>query len=76
MFVHFYILVPILAFLAGVLNGVGGSGGVVLMVSLIMMGFPPVSATGINKATALFGASGALINFLKRVMYFQKYRIH
>ncbi len=54
------------AFSAGLLNGLGGSGGVVLMSALLMLGLPPVSAAGVNKVTALLGSGGAVWNFLRR----------
>lgn len=62
---NFIIVIPCLAFCAGILNGLGGSGGVVFMSSLMMLGIAPVSATSINKACAIFGSIGAVYNFCK-----------
>lgn len=60
----FTAIVLVAAFSAGLLNGLGGSGGVVLMSTLLMLGLPPVSAAGINKITALLGSGGAIYTFL------------
>jgi len=65
MLMTLHLAVPIIAFMAGILNGLGGSGGVVFMSVLMMLGFSPVSATAVNKATAIFGSLGGLINFFK-----------
>lgn len=60
-----YIIVPCLALCAGFLNGLGGSGGVVFMASLMMLGISPISATSLNKSCAIVGSLGAVYNFGK-----------
>jgi len=58
-------IIALISFVAGILNGVGASGGVVLMSALLSLGFSPVAATGINKFAGLAGSLGALANFLR-----------
>lgn len=53
------------ALVSGFLNGIGGSGGPVLLTALLFSGLSPVAAISTNKLTALIGSMGAIRNFSK-----------
>ncbi len=59
------IVLPCIALAAGFLNGIGASGGVLMMSALILSGLSPLEASALNKICALFGAIGALSTLLK-----------
>lgn len=51
--------------IAGILNGVGSSGGMLLLSVMLLNGFHPVVATATNKIIALVGSIGAIKNYFK-----------
>lgn len=57
------VILPLLALIAGFLNGIGASGGVLMMSGLIISGLSPIEASALNKICALFGSIGALKTF-------------
>ncbi|TXI91794.1 MAG: sulfite exporter TauE/SafE family protein [Neisseriales bacterium] len=59
------VILPLLALIAGFLNGIGASGGVLMMSGLIISGLSPIEASALNKICALFGSIGALKTFFK-----------
>jgi uncharacterized protein len=59
------LLLSLMSFLAGFIDSIAGGGGLILIPSLLLAGFPPQTALGTNKFAALFGTSTALANFMK-----------
>ncbi|MFA6458296.1 MAG: sulfite exporter TauE/SafE family protein [Patescibacteria group bacterium] len=55
----------LIAFLAGMLNGVGSSGGALMLLALISSGFTPMVAVFVNKTTCLFGGAVSVIKLRK-----------
>lgn len=53
------------ALIAGILNGVGSSGGMLFLAVMLMNGFHPVVATATNKIIALIGSAGAIKNYIQ-----------
>ncbi|TBR41970.1 sulfite exporter TauE/SafE family protein [Marinomonas agarivorans] len=51
------------AFIAGILNGIGSSGGMLFLSIMLLNGFHPVVATATNKVIALIGSLGAIKNY-------------
>lgn len=51
--------------IAGILNGVGSSGGMLLLSVMLINGFHPVVATATNKIIALIGSVGAIKNYIR-----------
>lgn len=51
------------AFLSGVLNGIGSSGGMLFFSVMLLNGYHPVIATSTNKVITLFGSLGTIKNY-------------
>jgi len=54
------------AFLAGLVDAIGGGGGLISLPALLAAGLPPAVAIGTNKGQAIFGATSSFISFWRR----------
>ncbi len=54
------------AFLAGLVDAIGGGGGLISLPALLAAGLPPAIAIGTNKGQAIFGATSSFISFWRR----------
>jgi uncharacterized membrane protein YfcA len=54
------------AFLAGLVDAIGGGGGLISLPVLLAAGLPPASAIGTNKGQAIFGAVSSFVSFWRR----------
>jgi uncharacterized membrane protein YfcA len=54
------------AFVAGLVDAIGGGGGLITVPALLTAGLPPHVALGTNKGQAIFGSGAALLTFLRR----------
>ncbi len=54
------------ALLAGFVDSIAGGGGLITVPALLLAGFPPVAALGINKLQGLFGAGSAALTYASR----------
>ena len=54
------------AFLAGLVDAIGGGGGLISLPALLAAGLPPASAIGTNKGQAIFGAVSSFASFWRR----------
>jgi uncharacterized membrane protein YfcA len=54
------------AFLAGLVDAIGGGGGLISLPALLAAGLPPASAIGTNKGQAIFGAVSSFVSFWRR----------
>lgn len=52
-------LLLVAAFLAGLIDAIAGGGGLITVPALLLAGFAPVEALGINKLQGLFGTASA-----------------
>lgn len=57
------ILLSAVAFIAGVIDSIAGGGGLLIVPSLLLAGFPPHITIATNKFAATFGTGVALLNF-------------
>lgn len=53
------------AFFAGFVDSIAGGGGLITIPALLLAGFPPVEALGINKLQGLFGSGSATIAYAR-----------
>jgi uncharacterized protein len=53
------------AFIAGVIDAIGGGGGLITVPVLLASGLPPHLALGTNKGQSVFGSSTALVRFAR-----------
>lgn len=60
----FVFLLP-MAFLGGVIDAIGGGGGLLTLPALLAAGLPPHLALGTNKGQAVFGSSSALLRYAR-----------
>jgi uncharacterized membrane protein YfcA len=66
--VHSYALIAGLtaaAFLAGLLDAIGGGGGLITLPALLAAGLPPHQALATNKGQSVFGSSTALVRYAR-----------
>jgi len=54
------------AFLAGLVDAIGGGGGLISLPALLAAGLPPASAIATNKGQAIFGAVSSFVSFWRR----------
>src|SRR4051812_32237950 len=54
------------AFIAGLVDAIGGGGGLVSAPALLAAGLPPAIALGTNKGQAIFGALASFASFWRR----------
>lgn len=54
------------AFLAGLVDAIGGGGGLISLPALLAAGLPPASAIATNKGQAIFGAVSSFASFWRR----------
>jgi len=54
------------AFLAGLVDAIGGGGGLISLPALLAVGLPPASAIATNKGQAIFGAVSSFVSFWRR----------
>jgi len=54
------------AILAGLVDAIGGGGGLISLPALLAAGLPPASAIGTNKGQAIFGAVSSFAAFWRR----------
>jgi uncharacterized membrane protein YfcA len=54
------------AFLAGLVDAIGGGGGLISLPALLAAGLPPASAIATNKGQAIFGAVSSFTSFWRR----------
>ncbi len=54
------------AFLAGLVDAIGGGGGLISLPALLAAGLPPATAIGTNKGQAIFGAIASFTSFWRR----------
>jgi uncharacterized membrane protein YfcA len=60
------LLLAVAAFLAGLVDAIGGGGGLISLPALLAAGLPPAIAIGTNKGQAIFGAVSAFTSFWRR----------
>ena len=65
------IILSAVSFLAGFIDSIAGGGGLLLVPSIMLAGFPPQVALGTNKFASSVGTGTALINFIlkKKVVW-------
>lgn len=61
-----YSLLIALAFVAGFISSIAGSGGLLVLPALLAAGVPPLQALATNKFQSVFGTLSSTINFLRR----------
>ena len=54
------------AFIAGLISAVAGSGGLIVLPVLLTAGLPPLNALATNKFQSVFGTLSSAINFFRR----------
>ena len=54
------------AFLAGLVDAIGGGGGLISLPALLAVGLSPANAIGTNKGQAIFGAVSSFASFWRR----------
>jgi uncharacterized membrane protein YfcA len=54
------------AFAAGFVDSIAGGGGLISVPALLIAGFPPVTALGVNKLQGLFGSASATIVYASK----------
>jgi uncharacterized membrane protein YfcA len=54
------------AFVAGLVDAIGGGGGLICLPALLAAGLPPTLALGTNKGQAVFGAASSALAFWRR----------
>jgi uncharacterized membrane protein YfcA len=57
------VLLSLAAFAAGLVDAIGGGGGLITLPALLAAGFPPHFALGTNKGQAVFGTATSLATF-------------
>lgn len=60
---HFYLILPLVSFVAGVVDAIAGGGGLLTLPALLATGIPSHLSLGTNKAQAIWGAIGATWKF-------------
>src|SRR4051812_17073694 len=53
------------AFVAGVIDAIGGGGGLITVPALLAAGLPPHLALGTNKGQSVFGSGASLLRFAR-----------
>ena len=61
-----YSLLIGLAFIAGFISSIAGSGGLLVLPALLAVGVPPLQALATNKFQSVFGTLSSTINFFRR----------
>ncbi|CAM3560366.1 hypothetical protein VA7868_01018 [Vibrio aerogenes CECT 7868] len=63
------LMLALVAFIAGFIDGVAGGGGLLTVPALLSLGLPPHIALGTNKVAATFATSTAAITYYKKQMF-------
>ncbi|SHO58829.1 sulfite exporter TauE/SafE family protein [Vibrio quintilis] len=63
------LMLALVAFVAGFIDGVAGGGGLLTVPALLSLGLPPHIALGTNKVAATFATSTAAITYYKKKMF-------
>jgi len=61
-----YSLLIAMAFVAGFISSIAGSGGLLVLPALLAAGVPPLQALATNKFQSVFGTLSSTINFFRR----------
>ena len=72
---NLFLLLSLIAFIAGFVDGVAGGGGLILIPSLLMAGIPPHMALGTNKLAATLGIFNAALTYLRYKIFEPRYWI-
>lgn len=65
MFFYQYIIILLATFIAGLVDSIGGGGGLISLPAYLFIGLPPDSAVLCNKFSASCGTTFSTLNFLK-----------
>ncbi|MGB3209283.1 MAG: sulfite exporter TauE/SafE family protein [Desulforhopalus sp.] len=60
------VILSFVSFIAGLINGISGGGGLILLGALLLSGIPPQTAIATNKFIATIGYTSALYNFINK----------
>ncbi len=60
---YFFLLLPLVSFVAGLVDAIAGGGGLLTLPALLATGIPSHLSLGTNKAQAIWGAIGATWKF-------------
>lgn len=63
---HVIVLLALVAFVGGTIDGMAGGGGLLTIPALLAAGIPPVSAIATNKFQGTFGTGGAFLAFARK----------
>lgn len=66
--IHTFLIVCPLLFLAGLIDAIGGGGGLISLPAYLMAGLPPHAAIATNKMSSSCGTALAVLRFLKNGM--------
>ena len=70
------IVLSIVSFLAGLIDSISEGGGLLLIPSLLIAGFPPHMVLGTNKFAVTIGTSVALFNFIRNKKVIWRIAVH
>lgn len=63
------IVLAVVAFVAGFIDGIAGGGGMLTVPALLSLGLPPHVALGTNKVAATFATSTAAFTYYRKKMF-------
>ncbi len=63
--VTFSVLI-VVGFLAGLISAIAGSGGLIVLPTLLSVGMPPLQALATNKFQSVFGTLSSTVNFFRK----------
>lgn len=61
-----FISLTVVAFVAGLISAIAGSGGLIVLPALLTAGLPPLNALATNKFQSVFGTLSSAINFFRK----------
>ncbi|GAA5315642.1 MAG: TSUP family transporter [Candidatus Pelagadaptatus aseana] len=61
-----YSLLILVGFMAGLISAIAGSGGLIVLPTLLSAGLPPLAALATNKFQSVFGTLSSTINFFRK----------
>ena len=64
---YIYVILFLVAFLAGFVDSIAGGGGLIATPALLLAGLPPLNALATNKLQAVFGSSTAAVNYHRKI---------
>ena len=64
---YIYVILFLVAFLAGFVESIAGGGGVIATPALLLAVLPPLNALATNKLQAVFGSSTAAVNYHRKI---------